>query len=114
MDEPNVVLKDIGLTPRNRSGDDGVQGSPRKSTEGAIFHHTGGRSLSGAVSTLQARGLGYHYMIDRDGKIVPFMADNAVAYHAGPTDKNPKVGNWNTLGIAAVANNNASKFYCAK
>jgi hypothetical protein len=45
-------------------------------------------------------------MIDRDGKIVPFMADNAVAYHAGPTDKNPKVGNWNTLGIAAVANNN--------
>ena len=95
-----------GQEPKKRSGGDGVQGSPRKSTEGAIFHHTGGRSLSGAVSTLQARGLGYHYMIDRDGKIVPFMADNAVAYHAGPTDKNPKVGNWNTLGIAAVANNN--------
>lgn len=92
--------------PKKRSGGDGVQGSPRKSTEAAIFHHTGGRSLSGAVSTLQARGLAYHYMIDRDGKIVPFMADNAVAYHAGPTDKNPKVGNWNTLGIAAVANNN--------
>jgi hypothetical protein len=35
------------------------------------------------------------------------MADNAVAYHAGPTDKNPKVGNWNTIGIASLANNNA-------
>ena len=92
--------------PKKRTGGDGVQGSPRKSTEAAIFHHTGGRSLSGAVSTLQSRDLAYHYMIDRDGKIVPFMADNAVAYHAGPTDKNPKVGNWNTIGIAAVANNN--------
>jgi hypothetical protein len=34
------------------------------------------------------------------------MPDNTVAYHAGPTDKNPKFGNWNTIGIAALANNN--------
>ena len=91
---------------KKSSGDDVVQGSPRKSTDAAILHHTGGRSLSGAVSTLKSRGLAYHYMIDRDGKIVPFMADNAVAYHAGSTDKKPKIGNWNTLGIAAVANDN--------
>jgi len=90
-----------------RTGGDGIQGSPRKSTEAAIFHHTGGRSLSGAMSTLQSRGLAYHYLIDRDGKVVPYMADNAVAYHAGPTNKNPKVGNWNTIGIASLANNNA-------
>jgi hypothetical protein len=45
-------------------------------------------------------------MIDRDGKIIPFMADNAVAYHAGNTDKNRKFGNWNTIGIAAAANDN--------
>ena len=87
-------------------GGPGQQGRPRKTTDGAIYHHTGGRSLSAAVNTLKARGLAYHYMIDRDGSIVPFMPDNAVAYHAGPTDKNPKFGNWNTLGIAAVANNN--------
>jgi len=91
---------------KKSSEDDVVQGSPRKSTDAVILHHTGGRSLSGAVSTLKSRGLAYHYMIDRDGKIVPFMADNAVAYHAGSTDKKPTVGNWNTLGIAAVANDN--------
>jgi poly(3-hydroxybutyrate) depolymerase len=34
------------------------------------------------------------------------MPDNAVAYHAGKTDKNPKFGNWNTIGIAAAANDN--------
>jgi hypothetical protein len=84
----------------------GSQGQPRKTTDGAIFHHTGGRSLSGAIATLKSRGLGYHYMIDRDGSIVPYMPDNTVAYHAGPTDKNPKFGNWNTIGIAALANNN--------
>jgi actin-related protein len=95
-----------GQEPKKSSGDNEVQGSPRKSTEAAILHHTGGRSISGAVSTLKARGLAYHYMIDRDGNIIPYMADNAVAYHAGDTDKKPEIGNWNTLGIAAVANNN--------
>jgi hypothetical protein len=84
----------------------GAQGKPRKKTDGIVFHHTGGRGLNAAISTLQSRGLAYHYMIDRDGRVVPFMPDNAVAYHAGKTDKNPKFGNWNTLGIAAVANNN--------
>lgn len=84
----------------------GPQGSPRKTTEGIVFHHTGGRGLESAMSTLNSRGLGYHYMIDRDGRVVPFMDPNSVAYHAGKTDKNPKFGNWNTLGIAAVAKDN--------
>lgn len=71
-----------------------------------MFHHTGGRGLNAAVSTLKSRGLAYHYMLDRDGTVAPFMNPGAVAYHAGKTDKNPKFGNWNTLGIAAVAKDN--------
>lgn len=82
----------------------GQQGKPRKKTEGVVYHHTGGRSASGAKATLEARGLAYHYMIDRDGSIIPYMPDNAVAYHAGNTDKNPKYGNWNTIGVATLAN----------
>ncbi len=84
----------------------GQQGSPRKKTEGVVFHHTGGRGLNTAVATLKSRGLAYHYMLDRDGTVVPFLNAGAVAYHAGKTDKNPKFGNWNTLGVAAVAKDN--------
>jgi hypothetical protein len=50
--------------------------------------------------------LGYHYLIGRDGSLHPYYPDNTVAYHAGPTDKNPGVGNWNTIGVAALANDN--------
>ena len=95
-----------GTSAQQQQPSPGQQGKPRKKTDGVIYHHTGGRSLSGAMSTLQARGLGYHYLIGRDGSLHPYYPDNTVAYHAGPTDKNPGVGNWNTIGVAALANDN--------
>jgi len=95
-----------GAAPKQQQPSSDSQGKPRKKTDGVIYHHTGGRSLSGAMSTLQARGLGYHYLIGRDGQVHPYYPDNTVAYHAGPTDKNPGVGNWNTIGVAALANDN--------
>lgn len=34
-----------------------------------VLHATAGGTLSGAISTLRARGLGYHYLIDRNGDV---------------------------------------------
>ena len=34
-----------------------------------VMHSTAGSSLAGAVSTLRARGYGYHYLIDKDGSV---------------------------------------------
>jgi hypothetical protein len=78
-------------------------GSPRRQTEGVIMHHTGGNSLDVAVKTLQARKLSYHYLIDRDGRVVNILPDNLVGYHAGNTDKMPKINNSNTVSISMVA-----------
>lgn len=78
-------------------------GGPRSKTIAAIMHHTGGRGLEATVRTLQSRGLSYHYLIDRDGKIVQTLPDNLVAWHAHPNDKKPSLTNSNTIGIATVA-----------
>lgn len=48
-----------------------------------VVHYTAGGSLSGAISTLETRGLGYHYLIDFDGSVykgAPYMSET---YHAG-------------------------------
>jgi hypothetical protein len=78
-------------------------GSTRQKTEGVIIHHTGGNSLDVAVKTLQARKLSYHYLVDRDGRIVNILPDNLVGWHAGNTDKMPKINNSNTVSISMVA-----------
>jgi hypothetical protein len=78
-------------------------GSARQKTEGVIIHHTGGNSLDVAVRTLQARKLSYHYLVDRDGRIVNILPDNLVGWHAGNTDKMPRINNSNTVSISMVA-----------
>lgn len=64
----NVTLKHGGLRPLP--------------ADTVILHHTGGMSLSGAVSTLKARGLSYHYIIERDGKVHNFVDPRFIAFHA--------------------------------
>jgi hypothetical protein len=76
---------------------------PRKKTDGIIVHHTGGRGLQAAIDTLKARGLGYHYMVDRDGSITEFVPGDQKAWHAGKTDKKPNLTNSNTVSISLVA-----------
>lgn len=76
---------------------------PRKSTKGIVVHHTGGRGMQVAMDTLKARGLGYHYLVDRDGTVVNYVDDGQIAHHAGKTDKKPEIGNKNSVGISLVA-----------
>lgn len=60
-----------------------------------ILHHTAGGSLSGAVATLKDRGLGYHYIIDKNGTVNEFVPANRYTPHAY---KN----NYNTVGVCFV------------
>lgn len=79
-------------------------GGKRKKTVAAVIHHTGGRSLDAAVQTLQSRKLAYHYLVDRDGKVVQILPDDLVAWHAGDTrKKKPGINNSNTVSISMVA-----------
>lgn len=78
-------------------------GGKRKDTKGVIVHHTGGRGLDVAIRTLQNRKLSYHYLVDRDGKVVQILPDDLMAWHAGKTNKKPDFNNSNTISISMVA-----------
>jgi flagellum-specific peptidoglycan hydrolase FlgJ len=67
-----------------------------KKVEGAVIHHTGGASMSGAIETLKQRGLSYHYIIDKDGTVKQLIPGKGIGYHA-------ESYNANTFGIALVA-----------
>lgn len=60
-----------------------------------VLHHTGGSSLSGAESHLKSIGLGYHYMIDRDGSVYEYGPPTSYMSHAYRR-------NANTIGISYV------------
>lgn len=47
-----------------------------------VLHHTAGGTLSGAEATLKKRGLGYHYMIDKDGQVYEYVRPNRFTAHA--------------------------------
>ena len=103
-DEPNTGGGDGGQVLAGEPWRVRGQGQPRKQTTGVIYHHTGGRSLSGALATLQKERLGYHYIIGRRGEITPYVPDDLIAYHGGDNERNRSVGNFNTIGVSALAN----------
>jgi hypothetical protein len=90
----------VSLEKRNLSL---KNGGPRKKTDGVVIHHTGGNSLQGAVDTLKQRGLSYHYLVDRDGKVVQVLPDNLIGWHSYPSNKKPEFNNSNTISISMVA-----------
>lgn len=47
-----------------------------------ILHHTAGGTLAGAESTLKVRGLGYHYMIEKNGGVVEYVPADRFTAHA--------------------------------
>ena len=47
-----------------------------------VLHHTAGGTMSGAVSTLIKRGLGYHYIINKNGDIHEFVPADRWTAHA--------------------------------
>lgn len=77
----------------NRIGRLAVHGPQTPIT--VILHDTAGPTLSGAEDTLVHRGLGYHYMIDKDGTIYQYASPHRMMWHAGGFNRN-------TIGISFV------------
>lgn len=63
-----------------------LRSTPRPSgveVDTIVLHATAGSTLSGAVSTLRQKGLGYHYIIDKDGTVYKGCAASRSTGHAG-------------------------------
>lgn len=74
-----------------------------------VFHYTGGSTLQGALDTLLINGFSYHYIIDKDGRVVNLVPEEMRAHHAGCRDRqNPDRGvckpgfNSRSIGISFV------------
>ena len=71
-----------------------------------VLHATAGSSLSGALSALNSKGLSYHYLIEKNGKVTKCVSDELVAFHAGVSlgPNGPNVNNY-SIGISFVNTN---------
>jgi N-acetylmuramoyl-L-alanine amidase len=78
----------------------------KKPVTTVVYHATAGGNLSGAVSTLKAKGFSYHVLIDKDGTVWKAVPYTRVAYHAGKSD-GPEGKNVNdySVGICFVNKN---------
>ena len=75
--------------------------------KGLVLHHTGGRGdPNGVVNTLNQRGLGVHYVMDREGKIFRTLPDGARGAHMRPDEVGKGLSNANTIGIEMIARDN--------
>jgi hypothetical protein len=52
---------------------------------------------------LKQRGLSYHYLVDRDGRVIQVLPDNLIGWHSYPSNKKPDFNNSNTISISMVA-----------
>jgi N-acetylmuramoyl-L-alanine amidase len=68
-----------------------------------ILHATAGSTLEGAISTLRAKGYGYQYLIDKDGKVYKGAPANAAVAHAGDSvGPQGRYCNRYTIGVCFV------------
>jgi hypothetical protein len=80
--------------------------------QGLVIHHTAGRGdAAGVVNTLNTRGLGVQYVMDRDGTIFQTLPDGARGAHmlngsSFANSANQDLNNGNTVGIEIIAKNN--------
>lgn len=94
----------VGARRINRLGRGSVI-SPTK----IVVHYTAGSSLSGAVSTLEARNLSYNVLIEKSGRIHQARGFNRRASHAGRSNWKSSSGltngsslNGHSIGISLV------------
>lgn len=70
-----------------------------------IVHHTGGRGdAQGVVNTLNGRGLGVQYVLDRDGHVFRTLPEGHRGAHILPGNVDGRqLSNANTLGMEVIA-----------
>lgn len=88
---------------------------PMKDVGGMVFHHTAGTSFDDAMTTLNRRGLGAQYIIDRDGSVYRTFPEGRSAIHMRePGSRYRKdrsqpssgYGNANLIGVEVVGLDN--------
>lgn len=86
----------------------------RRPPSTVVLHATAGRSLSGALATLKARGLSYHYLVAKGGEITKCVPIGRVAFHAGVSDgpEGPSCNEY-SVGISMVNLNDGKDPYPA-
>lgn len=68
-----------------------------------VLHSTAGSTLAGAISTLRERGLGYHYLIDKNGDVWKGAPALSLVGHAGESfGPNGPVVNRTSIGVSWV------------
>ncbi len=76
----------------------------REEIKRIILHHTAESSFSQTYHGLKARGLSYHYVIDKDGTIYQLVPEAYMAWHA-------KGANFDSIGISLVNTGYANDQY---
>lgn len=72
--------------------------------KGFVVHHTGGRGTpESVVDTLNQRGLGVQYVMDRDGKIFRTLPEGARGAHTRPAQNGSGLDNSNSMGMEVIA-----------
>lgn len=112
MRPPDAQITDAEGTPGNTLTGLPFEGAgTRPETKALIFHHTGSpaiRSVGDTRRTLERRGLGIQYIMERDGTIHQMAPDLERASHI---KRGRGVGeglsNQNTIGIEIVANDDS-------
>jgi N-acetylmuramoyl-L-alanine amidase len=79
------------------------KGQPLQDISGFIWHHTGSRGTpDDIIRTLNQRGLGVQYIMDRDGKIYHALPEGTRGAHILPSEIN-NLSNSNTEGMEVIA-----------
>lgn len=109
--------KRFGPTPEASSAPAGATDLSSKATyrngqldsvKGFVVHHTGGRGTpEGVVNTLNQRGLGVQYVMDREGRVFQTLPDGARGAHLKPAQNGSGLNNSNALGMEVIAKNDA-------
>jgi hypothetical protein len=103
------------LPDRSNLSRTGRRAGPMKDVGGMVFHHTAGTSFDDAMTTLNRRGLGAQYIIDRDGSVYRTFPEGRSAVHMREpgsryrTDKGKPssgYGNANLIGVEVVGLDN--------
>ena len=100
------ILKEGALDITDISGTSTFKSKKLPNDKYFIVHHTAGRGLaSQVISVLNARGLGIHWIIDRDGKLYKGLPSGAKGAHvtslypSAPKD----LGNSSSQGVEIIA-----------
>jgi hypothetical protein len=89
-------------------GDLSWDGRKLSEVDGLAIHHTGGNgTVQSVVDTLNKRGLGVQYIMDRDGTIYQTAPDGARFSHILTAKNGSGLNNNNAVGIEIIANDDS-------